>query len=313
MWNWKAIVLGVGMLTIVGLTGCGDAASGTPEARTRDPAAKPAVVATTTMIADLVRTLAADEVELVGLMKTGEDPHKYDVRPRDAQTIERADLVLMNGMNLEATLARVVDSNAKGKVVRLAESPGVEPLREEGSIEGALDPHAWMSVRNYRGYVEAARVSLVELVPAKAEAIGGRAEAYLRELDALDAEVRAMLESVPAERRVIVTSHDAFNYFAKEYGVEVHGVVGISTDQQPRPQDIEALISLVKARGVRALFIETSVSQKLNDIIAKVASETGARVGGSLFSDSLGEPGEEGGTYLGMMRHNTRTIAEALR
>jgi len=146
-----------------------------------------------------------------------------------------------------------------------------------------------------------------------ARAITARTDAFVEELLALDAQVKALFDAVPAEQRVIITSHDAFAYFGRAYGVEVHGVIGISTEQQPRPQDIEALEKLVRDRDVKAVFIETSTSATLNQIVEKVARSTGASVGGTLFSDSLGEPGTAGGTYLGMMRHNATTVAEALK
>lgn len=284
----------------------GSAATGADES-------KPVVVATTTMIADLAQRLAGENAEVVGIMKTGEDPHVYDVRPRDAQLLASADLVLTNGLHLEATLAHVIEHNAKGAVVKLAEASGVMPLQAQGAAAGAPDPHAWMSVPNFKGYATAARDALTQLDPENADDYRARYDAYIKELDELDAWVRQTLDTVPRERRVIVTSHDAFNYFADAYGVEVHGVIGISTEQQPRPQDVEALLSIVRSRGVKALFIETSVSQTLNDIVRKVAADTGATIGGSLFSDSLGEPGTEGGTYIGMMRHNTNTMVEALK
>jgi manganese/zinc/iron transport system substrate-binding protein len=270
------------------------------------------VVATTTMIADLARVLAGDDARVVGLMREGEDPHVYDVRPRDAQTIAAADLILMNGLNLEATLESVIRNNAAGRVVALAESDRIEVL-DEADGSGAPDPHAWMDVANFKAYALAARDALIEIDPANAAGYRSRAERYLAELTELDAWVREQVETIPPDRRIVVTSHDAFNYFGEAYGVEVHAVIGISTEQQPRPQDVQALESLVRERGVRALFFETSVSPTLNQIVQKVADATGARIGGELYSDSLGAADGPTGTYIGMMRHNTSTIVEALR
>lgn len=303
----------VALAGLVGVAGCGDP-SGAASSGGGAPSAsdKPTVICTTTMIADLARVIGGDDAQVVSIMKTGEDPHVYDARPRDAQAIAAGDLVLMNGLHLEATLLHIIEHNATGKVVALAEAEGVTPLRAaDGSA--APDPHAWMSVPNFKAYAEAARDALIEIDPANADDYRARTADYLRELDDLDAWVREQLASVPAEQRVIVTSHDAFNYYAQAYGVEVHAIIGISTEQQPRPQDIQALERIVRDRNVKALFIETSVSQTLNDLVRKIAASTGATIGGSLYSDSLGEPESEGGTYLGMMRHNTRTIVEALR
>ena len=292
---------------------------------------RPVVAATTTMIADLAGVLAGKDAHVVGIMKPGEDPHVYDVRPRDAQMIAGADLVLTNGLHLESTLLGVIEHNASGAVVKLAEAGGVRPLQAAeivaigsaaagasgtaaaGSTGAAPDPHAWMSVPHFMAYAEAARDALIELDPEHADGYQRRARAYLSDLKELDAWVRRQWETVPPERRIIVTSHDAFNYYAQAYGVEVHGVIGISTEQQPRPQDLLALERMVRDRSVRALFIETSVSRTLNRLVAKIADRTDARIGGTLYSDSLGAPGGEAGSYLSMMRHNTRVMVDALR
>ncbi len=277
------------------------------------PAGKLRVACTTTMITDLASTIAGNDADVRGIMRAGEDPHIYDVRPRDVQLIAESQLVLMNGLHLEATLGHVIENNStKAKVVRLAENARIVPLESEAT-RGAPDPHCWFNVLYFRVYAEGVRDALIEVDPAHATGYRDRAETYLKELDALHLWVAEQIGSIPRERRVMVTSHDAFQYFGRTYFVDVFGVVGISTEQQPRPQDIVRLESLVRERGVKALFIETSVSQTLNDIVKKVAESSGARIGGTLYSDSLGSPDTETGTYIGMIRHNTRTIVDALR
>jgi manganese/zinc/iron transport system substrate-binding protein len=293
--------------------GCGqspseDGSSGQP--------GKIRVVCTTTMIADLARRIAGDDAEVVGIMRVGEDPHVYEVRPRDAQQIAAAELVLVNGLHLESTLLHVIEHNARGKVVVLAEDPRIEPLagpQQGGGAAAAPDPHCWFNVRYFRVYAERARDAFGDVDPDHAADYRRRAEQYLKELDDLHAWVEQQVTRVARPRRVIVTSHDAFAYYGRAYGIDVHAVIGISTEQQPRPQDVVRLEQLVRDRGIRALFIETSVSKTLNDIVQRVAANTGVRIGGTLYSDSLGSPDTEAGTYLGMVRHNTRTIVEALR
>lgn len=270
------------------------------------------VVATTTMIEDAARVIAGEDARVVGLMREGEDPHTYRVNPRDAVQIADADLVLANGLHLEATLGRIIEGKAKDRAVYLAEQRGIEPIADAGG-EGAPDPHAWMDVKLFKRYVEGIRDALVESDPDHAEAYKQRAEAYLKELDELDVWVREELEKVPTERRVIITSHDAFNYFGRAYGIEVHGVIGISTEQQATPRDIARLEQLIRDRGIRAVFHETSVSNTLNTIIEQIAKETGIKVGGKLYSDSLGKRDTDAGTYIGMIKHNTTTIVEALK
>jgi manganese/zinc/iron transport system substrate-binding protein len=296
-------------LAIVGLllTGCGSGCPDHPEGKVR-------VVATTTMIADLARQIGGEHVEVIGIMRSGEDPHVYEVKPNDATQIRCADLVLMNGVHLEATLGDLVDNKAQGKVVRLAEHEQIELIKGEVTdAAAAADPHCWMNVAYFRYYAEAARDALIEVDPDNADAYRQRTDVYLAELDELDAWVKEQFASVPADQRVIATSHDAFQYFGQAYGIEVHGVIGISTEQQPKPKDIQAMEKMITERGVRGLFTETSAGPTLNTIITQIAERTGATIGGSLFSDSLGEPGSGGETYIKMIRHNTTTMVEAMK
>lgn len=293
-------------------SGCGDDSTGSSGAGGQTEGDKFTVVCTTTMIADLAQNLVGDNAQVLGIMKTGEDPHVYDVRPRDAQMIANADVVLMNGLHLESTLEHIIENNAEDAVIaRLAVDDRIKTLGSE-STEGAPDPHCWFNVEYFKVYTERARDALIAADPDNTEAYKKRAADYLAELDALHAYVIEQLDTIPQDQRVIVTSHDAFQYFGKRYGVEVLAVIGISTEQQPRPQDIAALEAQVASRGVKAIFIETSVSRTLNDIVTQLADRSGAAIGGTLFSDSLGDPEAPAGTYLGMVRHNVDLIVHAL-
>jgi manganese/zinc/iron transport system substrate-binding protein len=296
------------------MAGCDESSTGATQGQAGAASGgKLKVVCTTTMITDLAQRIAGDDAQVLGIMKTGEDPHVYDVRPRDAQLISDADVVLMNGLHLESTLLHIIEHNAEGALVAaLAEDERIKTLGSE-TIEGAPDPHCWFNVQYFKVYAERARDALAKADPGNAEAYKARAQAYFLELDALDAFVAEQISSIPRDRRVMVTSHDAFQYYGNHYGIDVLAVIGISTEQQPRPQDIVSLESQVKERGVKALFIETSVSRTLNDIVKKIADATGASIGGTLYSDSLGDPGTDAGTYIGMVRHNTTTITKALR
>ncbi|HUS40792.1 MAG TPA: zinc ABC transporter substrate-binding protein, partial [Pirellulales bacterium] len=301
------------MLTLLILTGCKDRSTDARSVSESDrPDNRKTVICTTTMIADLARNLVGDVADVRGIMKEGEDPHVYDVRPRDAEMIASGDVVLSNGFHLEATLGHIIENNAEGKVVALAEQAVAKPLSGANSV-GAPDPHCWMNVQYFRGYAEHARDALVEADPANADVYRKNAETYMTELDELHAWVKQQVATVPRERRVMITSHDAFEYLGNEYEIEVHGMIGISTEQAPRPQDIEKLESLIRDRGVRALFVETSVSQTLNNMVKKSAKATGVKIGGTLYSDSLGPADTPEGTYTGMMRHNVTTIVEALK
>lgn len=295
------------LVAMTGLSGCGGETSGLFEDDDR-----PKVLALTTMIADAATVVAGDDAQVVGLMRAGEDPHTYEITPRDAVAVAEADLVLGNGLNLEATLAKLVANQAADSHVYLAESSDITPLSDEGA-EGAPDPHCWMDAQIFKVYVEGIRDALVEADPDNAEGYKERAEAYLKELDELDAWVREQFATVPEEQRVIITAHDAFNYFGEAYGVELHGLIGLTTEEQPTAAEVTKLENMIRDNGIKAIFFETSVSQTLNNLVKQIADETNIGVGGELFSDSLDEPGTEAGTYIGMMRHNTTTMVEALK
>ncbi len=303
------------LLAVVMLTphaGCNRSVS--PESDMRKDKNRIRIVCTTTMIEDLARRLVGDTAEVYGVMRAGEDPHTYNVRPRDGEKIATADLVLTNGYHLEATLDKVIQNNASGRVVALAELAVTQPLGSLDEDEAtAPDPHCWMSVNHFRGYVQHARDALTAVDPANAALYRERAGEYDRELQALDAWIRTELSSIPENQRVIVTSHDAFQYLAQAYGLDVRAMIGISTAEAPRPREIEKIEALINDRGVKALFIETSTSATLNTLVKKSAAATGARIGGTLYSDSLDEPGKPAGSYIGMMRHNVSTIADSLK
>lgn len=297
-------LLGFLLVLAVASPGCGGAGADDD---------RPTVVATTTMIEDLAKVIGGDEVNVVGIMRTGEDPHIYEVKPRDATAIRSADLVLMNGLHLEATLDTIVQEQAPGRFVALAEHKGMKPITGGDGLSVAPDPHCWMDIERYKLYAEQARDALIELAPQHETLFRERAERYLAELDELEGWVVERFETVPAKQRVIVTGHDAFAYFGAKYGIEVHGLIGISTEQEPRPQDIEALKQLIRDNNIRAVFPESSLGGGLLQLLDTVAKETGATVGDELHSDSLGAPGSEAATYIGMIRHNTETIVKALK
>jgi len=295
-------VLLASWLTMAGCGGAGASDDG-----------RPTVVATTTMIDDLARVIGGDEVNVVGIMRTGEDPHVYEVKPKHATAIKDADLVLYNGLHLEATLDAIIKEQAQGIVVPLAEQDEIQPITGSDGLTIAPDPHCWMNIRFYKHYATKARDAMIEVAPEHEAVFHERTEAYLAELDALETWVVEQFDAVPEQQRVIVTGHDAFAYFGKAYGIEVHGLIGISTEQDPTPQDIEHLKQLIRDNGIRAVFPESSLSGSLLQLLDKVAADTGAVVGDELYSDSLGAPGTDAATYIGMIRHNTTTIVEALK
>ena len=231
---------------------------------------------------------------------------------RDAAQIAAADLIFTNGFHLEATLGNIIKNNAQGTVIPLAEKTVAKPLSGIDS-SGAPDPHCWMNVHYFRGYLKHALEALITKDPENESYYRDNASRYDAQLSELDPWIKNEIAQVPKSRRVMVTSHDAFQYFADAYDIEVRAMIGISTAEAPRPQEIEKLEKLIRDRNVRALFFETSVSPTLNTLIQKSAEATGTNIGGTLYSDSLDMPSRPAGTYLGMMRHNVSTIVQALQ
>lgn len=271
---------------------------------------KPVVVATTTMIADVAAQIGGDAVVVRGLVKAGGDPHLYQPTPSDARLISGSALVLTNGLHLEGWMDGLVRNAGGTRPIRQV-SQGVEPIRMAGA-PGGVDPHFWFDLKLWRKAGENITAALVETVGAEsveAAKIKARGQQWAARLDGLDAWTRAQLATVPEGQRVLVTSHDAFNYFGKAYGVRVIGIQGTSTESEASPQDVARTIEVVREQKVPAIFVETSVNPSL---IKQVARATNVKVAGPLFSDSLGQRGKPGDTYERMIQENVRMIVEGL-
>jgi len=273
------------------------------------------VVATTGMITDAAREVGGDLVDVEALMGAGVDPHSYRQTRTDIVAMSNADLVLWHGLYLEAQLEEfLLELGETGNVVAVAESLPPNVLIGSEDYEGRFDPHVWMNPNLWSRVVLTVRDALAETHPEGAEVFDANAEAYLEELAALSQYKTAVLSSVPAESRVLLTAHDAFNYFGSAYGFEVVGIQGISTESEAGLSRISELVDLLVARDIRAVFVETSVSDRNIRALIEGAAARGHEVviGGELFSDAMGEPGTYQGTYIGMIDHNATTIAAAL-
>ena len=297
----------------IGLAACGPASDPDAVALAERPVR---VVATTSMIADLAREIGGDRVTVEGLMGPGIDPHLYRPRESDVARLVGADLVLYNGLELEGKMGEVLEQvEGRGIVAEpVAEAIGEESLLAPAEFQGNPDPHVWMDVALWRRVSTAVADALVALDPTHAETYVAHAEAYQQRLTALDGWVRQQVERVPPSRRVLVTAHDAFNYFGRAYGFEVRGLQGISTATEAGTADVRDLAAFVAERRIPALFVESSVSQRsIEAVIQAVRARGGAvRIGGSLFSDALGDAGSPEGTYEGMIRHNVTAIVDGL-
>jgi manganese/zinc/iron transport system substrate-binding protein len=273
------------------------------------------VTATTGMIADAARNIAGDLAEVTALMGPGVDPHGYRQTRSDIVTLSRAEMILWNGLHLEAQLIDLMEKLApRTPVIAVAEAVPAEALVAHSTYEGRPDPHVWMAPRLWAHAVTATEKALAAARPEDAPTFAANAERYRAEIAKLDTYAREVLTSVPQEARVLVTAHDAFGYFGSDYGFEVLGIQGISTESEAGLQRIKDLVDTLVARKIQAVFVESSVSDRNIRALIEGAAAQGHEVviGGELFSDAMGQPGSYEGTYIGMIDHNVTTISRAL-
>lgn len=274
------------------------------------------IVTTIGMIEDIAREVAGDRADVVALTGAGIDPHLYKPTRGDVRRILDADIIFYNGLRLEGkmtdTLVRA--SNAGRKVFAVTELIDKDKLIEPKGHEGTYDPHVWMDPTAWMKAVDVVRDRLVAYDPEHAEVYRRNAQRYGRELERLDEYASQVLASVPETQRVLVTAHDAFNYFGQRFGYEVVGLQGLSTESEAGVRDIERLVELIVSRKVQAVFIESTVSRRNISALVAGARARGhtVTIGGELFSDAMGAADSYRGTYIGMIDHNVTTISRAL-
>ena len=274
------------------------------------------VVTTTAMIGDLVKNIAGEKADVVSLMGTGVDPHLYKASAGDVDKLAGADMIFYNGLHLEGKITDVLSQMRKSGIFTVGVAEGIDKslLFSPEEYEGYYDPHIWFDVVLWK---KAARVvmdafSLYD--PQDAPVYRSNAESYLKKLDLLQSYIENKIALLRPERRVLITAHDAFNYFGRSYGFEVMGLQGISTDSEASVADIQNLSRVIAERMIPAVFIETSISPRYMRALRASVKARGfdVRIGGSLYSDSMGGPGTEEGSYIGMFRSNVDTIVESL-
>lgn len=273
------------------------------------------VVTTTGMIGDSARQVGGDLVEVRALMGPGVDPHAYRQTRSDIVGLANADLVLWHGLYLEAQMEDFMrDLEEEGSVVAVAENMPRNLLIGHEDYPDKFDPHVWMNPNLWSRVVLSVRDALIEVQPENEEAFRANADVHLEELRDLAKYTTDVLSSVPAESRVLISAHDAFNYFGNAYGFEVMGIQGISTESEAGLQRISQMVDTLVARDIKAVFVESSVSDRNVRALIEGAAAQGHEVsiGGTLFSDAMGEEGTYEGTYLGMIDHNATVIARAL-
>lgn len=267
------------------------------------------------MIADAARRVGGELVEVRSLMGSGVDPHSYRQTRSDIVALTRADLVLWHGLYLEAQMERFFeDLGRKRAVVAVADALPKDDLLSHPDYEGRYDPHVWMDPKTWIAVVDEVTRALTKAQPAGAETFAQNASTYRAELEKLATYAAETVAQVPESQRVLVTAHDAFSYFGRAFGFEVIGIQGISTNSEAGLNRISSLVDELVEREIGAVFVETSVSDRNMRALVEGAAARGHEVviGGSLYSDAMGEPGSYEGTYIGMIDHNVTTIARAL-
>ncbi|AWM88377.1 metal ABC transporter substrate-binding protein [Microvirga sp. 17 mud 1-3] len=303
-----ALSLLAGTLALTALPGSGQAQTG----------GKLDVVATFSILGDLVKEVGGERVSVTTLVGPNGDAHVYAPSPADARRLVDAKVVFVNGLKFEGWIDRLIaSSGTKAAVVEAAK--GITPVKGEGEghdhgsdhghDHGGLDPHAWQNVANAKVYVTNIRDALTAADPAGKAAYEAQAAAYLARLDALDTEIKEIVARIPKERRRIITSHDAFRYFQEAYGIVFVAPQGVSTDAEASAKDVAKIIRQIRREKVKAIFVENVSDPRLME---RIAQETGARIGERVFSDALSGPEGPAGTYIEMMRHNIRAFSTAL-
>jgi zinc/manganese transport system substrate-binding protein len=277
---------------------------------------KVSVLATFSILADFVKQVGGDRVEVSTLVGPDSDAHVYSPSPADAKKVAAAKVVVTNGLGFEGWMSRLVKASGT-KATPVVATKGIKPRRPAGHGHGHghshshdnTDPHAWQSVANAKVYVANIRAALIAADPAGKAVYEANAAAYLEKLDALDKEIRAMVATIPKDRRRIITGHDAFGYFQAAYGIDFIAPQGVSTESEASARDVGRIITQIKKLKIPAVFLENVTDPRL---VQRIAAESGAKIGGRLYSDALTDEKGVAPTYIDMMRNNVRQLASAL-
>ena len=274
------------------------------------------IVATTSMITDIVQNIGGDFVELQGLMGAGVDPHLYKASEGDVAKLYNADIIFYNGLHLEGKLVEVFEKMEQTKTtIALGESLPKDQLIGSEYFASNYDPHVWFNIQFFKQFAMTVTEQLSKKDPENSVNYIANEKIYLAKLDALEAEVTATIATLPEEKRILVTAHDAFNYFGKSYGFNVVGLQGLSTATEAGVQDVQRLSDFIIENKVNAIFVESSVPRRTIEALqaAVLSKKHEVIIGGSLYSDALGSTGTEEGTYVGMFKSNVNTIVNALK
>jgi manganese/zinc/iron transport system substrate-binding protein len=309
----KLLSFAAPLLIIFLLAGCGASDSGSDSGSDGE---KLQVTTTIAQIADAAEQIGGDHVEVKSLMGPGIDPHLYKATQRDMKKLQDADVILYNGLHLEGQMLEVFESmQDKTPTVAIGDSIDPSLLLSDETDANLSDPHIWFDIAIWKDAISNITDSFVKEDPANTADYEANEADYLEKLDELQRYANEQMASIPEEQHVLVTAHDAFNYFGEAYDMEVMGLQGLSTDSEYGLADIQKLVDTLTERNIGAVFVESSISEKSINAVMDGAKEAGhdVEIGGELYSDAMGEAGTEEGTYIGMYRHNVDTIAEALK
>ncbi|MUU78964.1 metal ABC transporter solute-binding protein, Zn/Mn family [Winogradskyella endarachnes] len=275
------------------------------------------VVTTTTMITDLVKNIGGNLINVKGLMGAGVDPHLYKASEGDVTKLVNADVIFYNGLHLEGKLVEVFEKMEASNKTPIALAKEINKRHLIGSeyFASNYDPHVWFNIDFFEKFAEKVTLVLSEKDPTNAETYRTNEKRYLTELEKLREDVESAIEALEPEKRILVTAHDAFNYFGKSYGFEVVGLQGLSTATEAGVKDVQKLAAFIIEKNIKAIFIESSVPKRTIEALQKAVNSKGHKVeiGGTLYSDALGSEGSNEGTYVGMYRYNIKTIVSALQ
>jgi len=273
------------------------------------------VVTTTSMITDLVKNIGGNHINLQGLMGSGVDPHLYKASEGDVSKLSNADIIFYNGLHLEGKLVEVFEKMKTTKTVAISDALDKNTLIGSEYFASNYDPHIWFNADYWIQATQFVVNKLSEAIPEQKETFDANGAEYIKQLKVLKSEIQSTIETLPKEKRILVTAHDAFNYFGKSFGFEVIGLQGLSTATEAGVQDVQKLSNFIIKKNVTAIFIESSVPKRTIEALQAAVNSKGhdVKIGGSLFSDALGNAGTLEGTYIGMFKYNVNTIVNALK
>ena len=269
---------------------------------------KPLVVASASMIADMAKNIGGEYVKVEMIVTVGGDPHLHEPTPEDARLVSSADLILINGLTFEGWINKLIENSGTSAKTEIV-TKGISVL-DNKDYKNSVDPHAWMDASNGVIYANNIKNALVQLDPDHQEAYEKNYNRYVTLLNALHQRIKDDINTIPKERRVLITSHDAFQYYGRAYGIQLEAIMGISTEAEAQTSDIIRVNQIIRAHNIPAIFIESTINPKL---IQQIAHDNKINIGGKLYADSLGDKDSPASSYIDMLTYNTRTIVDALR